>query len=71
MQVKIKDNGIWKYANPDQKQAFENYKNRPMYSQELPVGTNGLTVYQKNNVLYLTTYITYGLSEISIVDFDK
>ena len=42
-----------------------------MYSQELPVGTNGLTVYQKNNDLYLTTYITYGLSKISIVDFDK
>jgi hypothetical protein len=28
MQVKIKYNGKWKYANPDQKLAFENYKNR-------------------------------------------
>ena len=70
MQVKIKDNGIWKYANPDQKQAFENYKNRPMYSQELPVGTNGLTVYRKNNDSYLATYITDGLSEIPIADFN-
>ena len=61
MQVKLKHNWIWKYANPDQK----------TYSQELPVGTNGLTIYQKNNDLYLATYITDGLSEISIVNFNK
>ncbi len=70
MQVKIKYNGVWQYANPDQKLAFETYKNRPMYSQELPVETNGLTVYRKNNDSYLATYITNGQNEIPIADFD-
>lgn len=70
MQIKIKYNNNWQLANPDQKQAFENYKNRPMYSQELPVTTNGLTVYRKYNDPYLPTYISDGQNILPIADFD-
>lgn len=70
MRVKIKYNGKWIYANPNQKIAFENYKKRPRYSQETPMTTNGWTVYRKNDDPYLPTYITDGTDEIPIADFD-
>jgi len=70
MQIKIKYNGVWQYANPDQKQAFENFKNRPAYFPQLPVSTNELSVYRKYNDPYLPTYISDGQNEIPIADFD-
>ncbi len=70
MSIKVKYNESWIYANPDQVLAFNNYKNRPIYSHELPVTTNGLTVYRKNNDPYLATYIKDGEKEIPIANFD-
>lgn len=70
MQIKVKYNGVWQYANPDQKLAFENFKNRPVYFPHLPVTTNELSVYRKNNDPYLPTYISDGQNEIPIADFD-
>ena len=70
MLVKILQNGQWKYANPDQKLAYENYKNRPMYSPEIPITTENLTVYRKYNDCYLPTFISDGQCEIPIADFD-
>jgi hypothetical protein len=70
MQIKIKHNGVWQYANPDQKQAFENFKNRPAYFPQLPITTNDLSVYRKYNDPYLPTYISDGQNEIPIADFD-
>jgi hypothetical protein len=70
MQIKILQNGQWKYANPDQKLAYENYKNRPMYSPEIPITTENLTVYRKYNDCYLPTFLSDGQGEIPIADFD-
>jgi hypothetical protein len=70
MHIKILQNGQWKTANPDYNLAYQNYKNRPMYSPEIPITTGNLTVYRKYNDCYLPTYISDGQNEIPIADFD-
>lgn len=57
MQIKIKQNNSWIPANPDYCQAYQNYKNQPIYHQEEPVITGSLIVYRINNDVYLPTYI--------------
>ena len=70
MIIKIKYNGNWVFANPDYCEAFQNYKNRPMYSREEPIETGALTVYRTNNNHYLPTYIKDGDSVYPIADFE-
>ena len=70
MHIKVLQNGQWKTANPDYNLAYQNYKNRPMYSPEIPITTGNLTVYRKYNDCYLHTYISDSGSEIPISDFD-
>ena len=70
MNIKILQNNQWIIANPDYNLAYQNYKNRPMYSPEIPITTGNLTVYRKHNDCYLPTYITDGQNEIPIADFD-
>ena len=69
MDIQILYNGVWKIANPDQYNAFQNYKNRSIYLPEEPVSTNGLTVYRTNNDPYLPTYITDGTTPLPIANF--
>jgi len=69
MDIKIKYNGVWQFANPDQNVAFTNYKNRSIYTPEGPVSTGDLTVYRTNNDPYLPTYITDGTNAFPIADF--
>jgi hypothetical protein len=66
MDIKILYNGIWQFANPDQRTAFLNYKNRPIYTPEGPITTGGLTVYRTNNDPYLPTYISDGTTSTPI-----
>jgi len=69
MQIKIKQNEAWQHANPDQIQAFKNFKNRVNIPQT-PVTTNELSVYRKYNDPYLPTYISDGSIVLPIADFD-
>jgi len=69
MDIKILYNGVWQFANPDQNNAFQNYKNRSIYIPEGPVSTNDLTVYRTNNDPYLPTYITDGRNTFAIANF--
>jgi len=73
MQIKIKQNGAWQHANPDQIQAFKNFKNRvniTTHYPQTPVTTNELSVYRKYNDPYLPTYISDGSIVLPIADFD-
>ena len=70
MIIKIKYNSNWVLANPDYYKAFQNYKNRPMYSREEPVSTGSLIVYRLNNDVYLPTYIRDGNDVYPIADFE-
>jgi len=69
MDIKIKYNGVWQSANPEQNSAFNNYKNRSIYTPEGPVSTGGLTVYRTNNDPYLPTYISDGINILPIANF--
>jgi len=70
MIIQIRYNNRWTYANPDYCEAFQNYKNRPLYHREEPVSTGGLTVYRTNNDHYLPTYIRDGDAVYPIADFE-
>ena len=70
MQIKVRQNNNWIYANPDYCEAFRNYKNQPIYHPEEPVSTNGLTVYRTNNDAYLPTYIRDREAIYPIADFE-
>ena len=70
MIIKVKYDDNWVFANPDYCEAFQNYKNRPMYSREQPVETGPLTVYRTNNDAYLPTYIRDGNDVYPIADFE-
>ena len=69
MDIKIFHNGTWRIANPDQHNAFQNYKNRSIYIQETAITTDNLTVYRTNNDPYLPAYITDGNLPLPIADF--
>jgi ferredoxin len=70
MQIKVKQNNRWVLANPDYFQAYQNYKNQPIYHPEEPVTTRSLTVYRTNNDVYLPTYIRDGDNIYPIADFE-
>jgi hypothetical protein len=70
MQIKIRYNSTWNYANPDYCQAYKNYKNQPIYHPEEPVTTGRLTVYRTNNDVYLPTFIRDGDAIYPIADFE-
>ena len=70
MQIKVKQNNCWIYANPNYCQSYQNYKNQPIYHQEEPVTTGSLTVYRTNNDVYLPTYIRDGDNIYPIADFE-
>ena len=70
MQIKVKQNNRWVLANPDYCQAYQNYKNQPIYHPEEPVTTRSLTVYRTNNDVYLPTYIRDGDNIYPIADFE-
>ena len=70
MLIQIRYNNHWSYANPDYCEAFQNYKNRPLYHREEPVSTGALTVYRTNNDHYLPTYIRDGDAVYPIADFE-
>ena len=70
MQIKIRYNSTWIYANPDYVQAYQNYKNQPIYHPEEPVTTGSLTVYRTNNDVYLPMFIRDGTAVYPIADFE-
>lgn len=70
MQIKIRYNTTWIHANPDYCQAYQNYKNQPLYHREEPITTGRLTVYRTNNDVYLPTYIKDGSAIYPIADFE-
>ena len=70
MQIKIRHNNCWVLANPDYCQAYQNYKNQPIYHPEESVTTESLTVYRMNNDVYLPTYIRDGDNIYPIADFE-
>ena len=70
MQIKIRHNNLWVPANPDYCQAYQNYKNQPIYHPEESVTTGRLTVYRTNNDVYLPTYIRDGDNIYPIADFE-
>ena len=70
MQIKVRYNNHWVPANPDYCQAYQNYKNQPIYHPEEPVTTRSLTVYRTNNDVYLPTYIRDGDNIYPIADFE-
>lgn len=70
MQIKIRYNSTWILANPDYVQAYQNYKNQPIYHPEEPVTTGRLTVYRTNNDVYLPTFIRDGTAVYPIADFE-
>ena len=70
MQIKVRYNNHWVPANPDYCQAYQNYKNQPIYHPEEPVTTDRLTVYRTNNDVYLPTYIRDGTVVYPIADFE-
>jgi ferredoxin len=70
MQIKVRYNNHWVPANPDYCQAYQNYKNQPIYHPEEPVTTGRLTVYRTNNDVYLPTYIRDGDNIYPIADFE-
>jgi hypothetical protein len=71
MLIKIRyNNSYWIHANQDYCQAYQNYKNQPIYHPEEPVTTGRLTVYRTNNDVYLPTYIRDGTAVYPIADFE-
>ena len=68
MQIKIRYNSNWILANSDYVQAYQNYKNQPIYHPEEPVTTGRLTVYRTNNDVYLPTFIRDGTAVYPIAE---
>jgi hypothetical protein len=54
--IKVKINGEWQPASPQLRDIYIEYKSRPMSNGSAPHSKDGVTIFRKDNDVYMPTF---------------